>query len=258
VFEHKGDFGFFAEHRLLGDTEVAIIPGAGIDVEGFERARADGSSPAVLREELGLGDAPVVITVTRVTRRKGIPALLKAAELVHATHPKVKFLIVGPREEEGPFAMHAEDFKRHAAYVIAPGARGDVPSLLAMADVFAFPSEYAEGVPRAVMEAALTGLPIVASDIASCRQLIRDEWNGRLTPLRNPRALADAVIETLDNRHRSLEMAARAPQLIRSVFSLDNVVALHANLYGRLLKRGGVDDAQTPQAAQEGLQQAAE
>ena len=159
---------------------------------------------------MGLGDAPVVITATRVTRQKGIPALLKAAELVHATHPDVKFLIVGPREGEGPFAMRAEEFERHAGYVIAPGSRGDVPSLLAMADVFAFPTEYAEGVPRAIMEAALAGLPIVASDIAGCRQVVRDGWNGRLTPLRDPRALADGVIEMLDNRDRANTMAARS------------------------------------------------
>lgn len=250
VFEHDGDYAFFAEHGLLGETEAVIIPGAGIDVEGFESARAKGPSPKALREEFGLGDAPVVITVTRVTRQKGIPALLKAAELVHATHPSVKFLIVGPREGEGPFAMRAEDFERHAGYVIAPGARGDVPSLLAMANIFAFPSEYAEGVPRAIMEAALSGLPIVASDIAGCRQVIRDKWSGRLTPLRDPRALADALIEMLNDRRDALMMAARAPQLIRGSFSLDNVVSLHAELYERLLKRGRL--------TQGGLQQAAE
>lgn len=250
VFEHDGDYAFFAEHGLLGDTEAVIIPGAGIDVEGFERARASGPTREALRKELGLGDAPVIITATRVTRQKGIPALLKAAALVHATHPDVKFLIVGPREGEGPFAMRAEEFERHAGYVIAPGSRGDVPSLLAMADVFAFPTEYAEGVPRAIMEAALAALPIVASDIAGCRQVVRDTWNGRLTPLRDPRALADAVIEMLDNRDRARTMAARGPQLIRGIFSLDNVVALHAELYERRLKRGRL--------TQGGLQQAAE
>ncbi len=119
-----------------------------------------------------------------------------------------------------------------------------------MADVFAFPTEYAEGVPRAIMEAALAGLPIVASDIAGCRQVVRDGWNGRLTPLRDPRALADGVIEMLDNRDRANTMAARGPDLIRGVFSLDNVVALHAELYERRLKRG--------QLTQGGLQQAAE
>jgi glycosyltransferase involved in cell wall biosynthesis len=260
VFEHKGDFDFFADNRLLGDSEAEIIPGAGIDVEGFERARAGGSSRTALRKELGLGDSPVVITVTRVTRQKGIPALLKAAELVHATHPDVKFLIVGPREGEGPFAMRPEEFERHAGYVIAPGARNDVPSLLSMADLFAFPSEYAEGVPRAVMEAALCGLPIIATDIAGCREVIKDGWSGVLTPLRDPRALAERVIVMLGDRKAAMAMAARGPALIRRTFSLDNVVACHAALYERQLARRRLSRtvAQAPRAAREGIDQAAE
>jgi glycosyltransferase involved in cell wall biosynthesis len=71
-----------------------------------------------------------------------------------------------------------------------------------------------------------------------------------LTPLRDPRALADALIEMLNDRRDALMMAARAPQLIRGSFSLDNVVSLHAELYERLLKRGRL--------TQGGLQQAAE
>jgi glycosyltransferase involved in cell wall biosynthesis len=237
VFEHNGDFKFFADNHLLRDSEPEIIPGAGVDVEGFERARATGPSREALRKELGLGDSPVVITATRITRQKGIPALLQAAEMVHATHPDVKFLIAGPREGEGPFAMRAEEFERHAGYVVAPGSRGDVPSLLAMADIFAFPTEYAEGVPRAVMEAALAGLPIVASDIAGCREVIEDKWSGLLTPLRDPRALADRVIALLDDREAASAMGARGPALIRRTFSLDNVVDRHAALYERLLTR---------------------
>src|SRR6185312_10697227 len=147
IFQHDGDYSFFARNRLLGMSYATVISGSGIDVEGFERARARGPSASALREELGLGDAQVVITVTRVTRQKGIPALLKAAKLVHATRPNVKFLIVGSRKGEGPFAMSDEEMARQAPYVIAAGARTDIPSLLAMADVFAFPSEYAEGVP---------------------------------------------------------------------------------------------------------------
>lgn len=243
IFEHQGDHDFFVENRLLAGSEPEIIPGAGIDVEGFERALASGPTRDVLRKELGLGDAPVVVTVTRVTRQKGIPSLLQAAELVHAELPDVKFLIVGPREGKGSFAVRAEEFDRHAGYVIATGARGDIPSVLAMSDVFAFPSEYAEGVPRAVMEAALCGLPIVATNIAGCREVIREGWNGALTPLRNPRALANSVIAMLRDRNAAMTMGRRGPSVIRGIFSLENVVARHAALYERQLGKIGLSRA---------------
>jgi glycosyltransferase involved in cell wall biosynthesis len=258
VFEHNGDYSFFARHVLNGQGRAVVIPGAGIDVAGFEAAQARCAPAEALRRELGLGDDPVVVTVTRITRQKGIPALLKAAQMVHAALPAVKFLLIGPIEGEGPFAVSAAEIGRHAGYVIATGARTDVPALLAMADLFAFPSEYAEGVPRALMEAALSGLPIVATDIAGCREVIRDGRNGRLTPLRDPGALAGAIEGLLRDRDRALEMGSRGPDLIRGDFSLDNVVARHAELYEQILNRGRrgavLDQKQFDQAEAASLQ----
>ena len=235
VFQHHGDLDFFHRNHLIRQSEGTVIPGAGIDVEGFEAARASGASAQALRSELGLVDAEVVITVTRVTRQKGIPALLEAAALVHTARPSVKFLLVGPRDSEGPFGVSAAEINRHSDYVIATGSRPDVPSLLAIADVFAFPSEYAEGVPRALMEAALCGLPIVATDVVGCREVIKPGWNGTLVPLRDPRALADQILHLLSNREEAAKMAAYGPALIRGDFSLECVVDRHAALYERQL-----------------------
>ncbi len=234
VFEHSGDQAFFTRNHLLGDSEPVLIPGAGIDVEGFERARESGPSASELRDELGLQDAEVVTTVTRVTKQKGIPALLSAADLVHKIRPSVRFLVVGPRESEGPFGVSDNEFQKRAGYVIATGSRVDVPSILTISDVFAFPSEYAEGVPRALMEAALCGRPIVATDLAGCREVVRDGWNGHIAPLRNPRMLAEKILDLLNYPGKASEFASRGPDVIRGKFSLDAVVSQHDELYRRL------------------------
>ena len=234
VFEHSGDQAFFTQNWLLGGSEPVLIPGAGIDIEGFEQARRSGPTAHELRSALGLQDAEIVTTVTRVTKQKGIPALLKAADIVHKVRPGVRFLIVGPRESEGPFGVSESEFQKRAPYVIATGSRTDVPSLLAMSDVFAFPSEYAEGVPRALMEAALCARPIVTTDLAGCREVVRDGWNGVVTPLRNPEKFAEKIIDLLNSPAKAAEFAARGPEVIRSKFSLDNVVSQHAELYQRL------------------------
>ena len=125
VFEHRGDQAFFESNWLVGKGESVKIPGAGIDVRGFEEARNRGPSSQSLRSELGLIGSDVVITVTRVTREKGILDLLKAAVVVHQTRPSVKFLIVGPRQGEGPFAVSDEELAPYSEYVIATGPRTD-------------------------------------------------------------------------------------------------------------------------------------
>lgn len=234
VFEIGDDRAFFERNGIAGKMPV-LIRGAGVDVEGFDRALSSGPSPEQLRRELGLGDAEVVITVTRMTRQKGIPALLDAAARVHEVRPDVRFLLVGPRESEGPLAITQAEIDRHAPYVKAIGPRSDIPALLRLANVFAFPTEYREGVPRVLLEAALAGLPIVTTTMPGCAEVIRDGWNGLLVPPGAPRVLAAKILHLLANRDKGLAMANRAAEYVRREFSLTTVVDRHAALYRQLI-----------------------
>src|SRR6266566_9803523 len=236
VFEIRDDQAFFERHGMAGKRAV-VIPGSGVDVDGFERALTSGPSPAQLRRELGLGDAKVVITVTRMTRQKGIPALLDAAALVHEARPDVRFLLVGPRESEGPLAVSEAEIARHAAYVKAIGLRSDIPALLALADVFAFPTEYREGVPRVLLEAALAGVPIVTTSMPGCREVIRDGWSGFLVPPRDPRMMAARILDLLRDQEKARTMAGRAAERVRQEFALGTIVDRHAALYAELIDR---------------------
>jgi glycosyltransferase involved in cell wall biosynthesis len=235
VFQNQDDQSFFERHAMIGAGLSRLIPGSGIDIARFERAVAAGPKPADVRKVLGLENCEIVVTVTRLTRQKGIPTLLEAAALVHAVRPSVRFLLVGPRESEGPLAVTQEAIDRHRPYVVALGARSDVPSLLKAADVFAFPTEYREGVPRALMEAALAEVPIVATQMPGCSDIVRDGWSGFLVPPHAPRLLASRIIDLLNERNAACEMAARAADLVRREFGLDLTVARYIAAYNELL-----------------------
>jgi glycosyltransferase involved in cell wall biosynthesis len=236
VFQNRDDLAFFRRHRMVGRGDHVVIPGSGIDVKRFERAGAAGSSPAELREALGLRGAEVVVTVTRMTRQKGIPTLLEAAALVHQQRADVRFLLVGPRESEGRFAVTQAEIDRHAPYVLAVGPRSDVPALLGVADVFAFPTEYLEGVPRALLEAAVAGCPIVTTRMPGCTDVICDGWNGFLVPPREPRLLAERILDLLRDRAAASVMGARAAELVRKEFNLEITVARYAAVYDDLMR----------------------
>jgi glycosyltransferase involved in cell wall biosynthesis len=237
VFQNCDDKALFERHGMTGRGISRLIPSSGIDPERFERARAAGPSPEQLREELGLGSAEVVITVARMTRHKGIPALLKAAGIVHEARPGVCFLLVGPRESEGRLAVAQADLDRHAGYVKAVGPRPDVPALLAMADVFAFPTEYREGVPRVLLEAALARLPIVTTAMPGCVDVVRDGWNGFVVPPRAPRALAQKIIDLLEHRDAARTMGEHAARFVAQEFNLQLTVDRYVALYCELLER---------------------
>ena len=116
VFQNLEDQAFF--------SATASSAGGGVRRSAAPASISNGSSGirppggrAELREALGFGASPVVITVTRMTRHKGIPTLLEAAALVHKVRPEVRFLLVGPRDSEGPLAVAQTDIHRHAPYV---------------------------------------------------------------------------------------------------------------------------------------------
>ncbi|MCK1277963.1 glycosyltransferase [Bradyrhizobium sp. 61] len=237
VFQNKADSSFFQRHRLLGKSSSVIIGSSGIDVGAFEAAQARTASPAALRAELGLGDAEIVLTVSRLTVQKGITTLLEAAKLVHEVRPNVRFLLVGPRESEGPFAVGQELIEAHAPYVIATGARSDIPALLGIADLFAFPTEYREGIPRVLLEAGLAGVPIVASRMPGCDDVVREDWNGKLVAPRDPRALAASILDLLQDSARAKTMGQRSINVVRKEFDLNVVADRYAELYTQLLPR---------------------
>lgn len=252
VFQNRSDCAFFEHHGIAGAQSV-VIPagGGGIDPESFEQALQGAATPAALREELGLGDAEVVITVARITRQKGIPALLKAADLVHRQRPDVRFVLVGPRDSEGPLAISEAELAAHAPAVIALGARTDVPALLRMADVFAFPTEYSEGVPRVLLEAALAGLPIISTSMPGCLEVIEDGVTGRVVPPRSPEKLAGQILAALAHRDESAAMAARLPDRVRANFSVAGGAERHAALYNALLASRSNPSAAMPGPARQ-------
>ena len=236
VFQNRQDHDFFRKGRMTGSGIDRLIPGSGIDVEHFHRARDAGPAPEQLRRELDLENCDVVVTVSRLTRQKGIPTLLQAAKLVHDVRPTARFILVGSRESEGPFAVSESELERHSAYVRAVGQRSDVPTLLRLADVFAFPTEYREGVPRALLEAALAGLPIVTTSMPGCSDVVKDGWSGFLVPPGAPAALASRILDLLQDRQTSKTMGMRAEATVREEFGLDLTVARYAALYAELIE----------------------
>lgn len=231
VFEIQADQEFLGRRQ---PPRNLVIPGW-IDIEAFDRALGASPPSDRLRREFNLGDAEIVATVTRMTRQKGIPTLLEAAAIVHRARPSVRFLLVGPRESEGPLAITQHELDRHAPYVIPIGPRSDVPAVLRCAQAFAFPTEYGEGIPRVLLEAALADCPIVTTNLAGCCDIIREGQTGFLVPARAPRILADRILTMLRDRETAKTMARRAATLVRQKFGLTNVVARYAALYTEIL-----------------------
>jgi glycosyltransferase involved in cell wall biosynthesis len=195
----------FSDAELLQNTEdldwltkrhayqagKSRLLGNGIDLARFRPGSVPDEVRAARRVEFGATDETVVVgMVGRLVVEKGYRELFAAAK---ALGPGYKVVAIGPDDPEKADAMdRAEIAAAEAAGVVFLGQRDDVEALYAAMDIFVLPS-WREGFPRAAMEAAASGLPIVASDVRGCRQVVADEETGLLVPVRDPEALAEAI-----------------------------------------------------------------
>lgn len=180
----------------------------GVDVDAI-RTRADRDG---VRAELGLGpDDLVVGTVANLKPHKAYEDLLAAAARVRssgAVDRPVTFVAVG----EGPLRDELET--RHRDLGLGDGFRflgfrADATRVLSAFDVFCLSSRH-EGLPIALMEALVLGVPAVVTDVGGSRELLDDGVEGRLVPPSRPEVLADALRDLLADPERRTAMAAAA------------------------------------------------
>ena len=222
--------------RRLGiPADRLVLLGNGVDLERFQPRRTI-EDIARARRELGVDPSAVVAgTVGRLVWGKGFKELFAAAEQMRALRPEVVFVVVGPIDEAKGDALTDADVAEATGLgnVVFTGHRDDVELLYPGFDVFVLPS-HREGFPRSAMEAAASGLPVVATDIRGCRQVVDHGVNGLLVPLLDVDALTAAVADLAGDPARRGTMGARSRAKAESEFDDRQVIETTLDAYRRL------------------------
>lgn len=212
--------------RLLGVAHPVAV-GNGRDSRRF---RPDALARAQVRNELGVPSSRVVVVVvSRLVRHKGYPELLAAM----ASVPQAELWVVGARLESD----HGEDLEPYFAQaglgdrLRRLGYREDVARILAAADIFALPSHF-EGLPMSVIEAMLTGLPVVATDIRGPREQVLSGVTGFLVPPYQVAPLAQALQRLTEDAALRATMGMAGCARARARFEEARVIARTLDLLG--------------------------
>lgn len=178
------------------------------------------------------GHDPMILAVGTVSEQKDYPTLLRAAP------PLTDALAVQGRTARICIAGAGPQFDQLRAQAVGEpvellGVRDDIDALMRQADLFVNCSLW-EGFPIAMIEAAMSGLPIVATAVAGNREMVMPGVNGQLVPPSDPAALAEAILETL---RKDAHYAALSQGALRAArrFSIENCVAAHLSLYQELI-----------------------
>jgi glycosyltransferase involved in cell wall biosynthesis len=173
-----------------------------------------------IRAELRIGSQnKFLLCVGRIIPTKRMTDLVAALAIVRQRYPNWRLVIIG----DGPLLEQLQTQIATAGLsdeIFLAGRGKNLIPILRSADLFVFPSEV-EGLPNALIEAGLAGLPIIACDAPGINDVIQHNETGLLVGTRNPQALADAILDLLEHPDKARRLALLAQERMRALYSTD-------------------------------------
>lgn len=226
ILQNADDIAAFRRARIIDDRHISLIKGSGVDTRRFRPTA----------EPVPSGSETRVLLASRLLWDKGIGEYVDAARQLKAAGLPIRFLLAGAPDPGNPASIPQARLDAWAAEgtVELLGQVDDMRAQFARTDIAVLPS-YREGLPKSLIEAAACGLPIVTTDSPGCREVVTDDKDGLIVPVRDSAALADAIRRLHENPEwaRKLGQAAR----VRALAEFDEriVIARTLAVYRELL-----------------------
>lgn len=180
---------------------------------------------------------PIIATVGRLVKEKGIVYFLHAAKDIIVCNKKVKFWIIG----DGYLRKDLEKISESMglfSYVDFLGFRNDVYKLLSHIDIFIL-SSLSEGLPISLLEAMYMGKPVVVTKISGITEVVIHNHNGIIVEPKNPQEIASACLHLLNFPKKAREIGYNAQKTVKEKFDIEQNVDKTIALYKNVLKRKG-------------------
>jgi glycosyltransferase involved in cell wall biosynthesis len=200
----------------------------GVDAE---RVRAIAARAPIARAQLGLRPGGLVLaTVARFDPVKGLDVLLRALPRIVARVPEAQLLLVGDGAERERLRRLAREVDPGGRAVVLAGAIPDAARVLPLVDLYVTASRR-EGLPLAVLEAMACGVPVLATRVPGHVDAVEDGVTGRLVPVDDAPALAEAAADLLGDPARRADLGRAGRERVERRFSRARMIAEIAELY---------------------------
>ncbi|MFH1688996.1 MAG: glycosyltransferase [Candidatus Eisenbacteria bacterium] len=201
----------------------------------LRRYHPDEGRGQAVRRGMGIpADHVVVVSVGRLTPQKNPMDFVKLATTLLNDHANVTFLYVG----DGPMRASVEEAAEAAGVgerLRLLGVRDDVPDLLRASDVFVLTSLW-EGLPRVVLQALATGVPVLAYDTAGIAEAVVEGKNGHLVPRGSVEEMASRLTVLVEDADRRAAMSRSAAEQFDRSFSEGQMILDLENLYDEMIR----------------------
>jgi len=225
ILQNRDDAAFFETAGVVSSEQIRLIPGSGVDCERF-------LPPGELAQTAPLR----VVLAARMLWDKGIGEFVEAARLFRAQGRSLSLVLAGDPDPGNPAAIPEATLAEWQSHGLVEwlGHVEDMPALLAGADVVVLPS-YREGLPKSLIEAAACGRPLITTDVPGCREVVTDQVDGLLVPVKDAHALAAAIGRLDDDRALAKRLGQAARKKALAEYDERIIVARTLAVYDELL-----------------------
>ncbi len=225
VMQNPDDLDTLVGHGIVQRDASVLIPGSGVDLHRFA------PSP----------EPPGPVTAALVGRMlwdKGVGELVEAQRILKRRGVPLRIRLAGPLDTENPAAIPRATLEGWVKEGVVEwlGQVKDVAALWRETAIAVLPS-YREGLPKALLEAAAAGRPMVASDVPGCREIVKHDTTGLLAPPRNAQALADALARLAGDAALRQRLGTAARRLAEQRFGEAAIASATVELYRALSRR---------------------
>lgn len=231
TFSNEKDYTTFVDQSLVNPSQAQVMVSEFVNTDRF--------APSSEEQESSKEKTPVrVLLAARILWDKGIQEYVDAAKILNERGVSVEFLLAGEPDLDTPGYVPTDQLQRwHESGIVKwLGHCSDMPNLLRRVGIAALPTHYNEGLPRFLVEAASTGLPIVASDLEACRRVVEDGVNGYVVPKKDPEGLANSIQRLVQNAEKRRQMGGISRRKAISEFAERKVVEDWLDLYAQRMK----------------------
>lgn len=238
----KGLLEFVLDNKFTTVDKLKVIGNGssnGVDTEYFKSDYPGWETERdSLKQSLSITDQDFVfIFLGRLAKEKGINELLSAFTKLASTNNQVKLLLVGSLEKDnGPISNQDLQVINKSNNIIYPGRTDNIRAYLNLSHCFVFPS-YREGFPNALLQAGAMGLPLIATNINGCNEIIEDGISGYLVPPKDVSALHSRMEAVLMNKSLRLFFAENSKKSIEDKFNQKFVWEALLSEYNSLYKQ---------------------
>lgn len=220
IFQNEDDLKLMVSKKFVKKNISTIIRGSGVDKKKF-------------RYTVENNNTQNIVLASRLLWDKGIGEFVKASKIIKKKNYKnLRFIIVGKIDDQNPSSISKKKLLYWQGKKIIEwwGFNEDINKVYEQSNIVCLPS-YREGLPKSLIEAAACGRAIITTDVPGCREIVINDYNGKLVPKKNASLLAKAILELINDNYMRNRMGKNGLKYFKDNFTIEHIVSQHMLIY---------------------------